>query len=267
LASTGATNETRNAVPLDEEQTRARWGLVIYPWMLVVLAWGSILLAFATGHSSLIDHDYLLQTSHLPWLIAFTIFFLSWQVMTVAMMLPSALSTIALVGRMSRGVGPCWFVQGVFISGYAFVWSLFACIAFLGDTLVHQLVDHWHWLYTHPWFVGATILVIAGGFQLSTWKRSCLRRCGHEGIDHSVLSNIGMIWRLGTRYGIFCLGACWAIMLVMFGIGMKSLLWMVVLASIVLVEKEIPGGQRFTMAIGAGFLVLALFWLLFPLIR
>jgi predicted metal-binding membrane protein len=67
------------------------------------------------------------------------------------------------------------------------------------------------------------------------------------------------------RYGMFCLGTCWAIMLVMFGIGMKSLLWMVLLASIVLVEKEIPGGQRFTMVIGVGFLVLALLRLLFPL--
>ncbi|GHO93687.1 hypothetical protein KSF_037350 [Reticulibacter mediterranei] len=267
MASTGATNEARDAVTLDEEQTREHWGLIIYPWMLVVLAWGSILLAFATGQSFLIDHDYLLRTSHLSWPIAFIVFFFSWQVMTVAMMLPSALSTITLVGRMSRSAGPFWLVQGIFILGYTFVWSLFACIAFLSDTLVHQLVDHWPWLYTHSWFVGATVLVIAGGFQFSAWKRSCLRRCGREGIDRSALSDTGMIWRLGLRYGIFCLGACWAIMLVMFGIGMKSLLWMVLLASIVLVEKEIPGGQRFTMAIGVGFLVLALLWLLFPLVR
>lgn len=266
MASTGATNEARDVVSLDEEQTRARWGLVIYPWLVVVLAWGSILLAFATGHSSLIDHDYLLRASHLPWPIAFIIFFLSWQVMTVAMMLPSALSTIALVGRMSRGAGPYWLVQGTFILGYTFVWSLFACIAFLSDTLVHQLVDHWPWLYTHSWFIGATVLVIAGGFQLSAWKRSCLLRCGREGIDRSALSGAGMVWQLGMRYGMFCLGSCWAIMLVMFGIGMKNLLWMVLLASIVLVEKEIPGGQRFTMVIGVGFLVLALLWLLFPLI-
>lgn len=266
MASTGATNEARNAVILDEERTRERWGLVIYPWLLVVLAWGSILLAFATGQSYLIDHGYLLRTGHLPWPIAFIIFFLSWQVMMVAMMLPSALSTIALVGRMGRGVGPSWFVQGMFILGYISVWSLFACIAFLGDTLVHQLVDHWAWLYTHSWFVGAAIFVVAGGFQLSVWKRSCLRRCGHEGMDRSALAGAGMIWRQGVRYGIFCLGACWAIMLVMFGVGMKSLLWMVVLASIVLVEKEIPGGQRFTMVIGVGFLVLALCWVLFPLV-
>jgi predicted metal-binding membrane protein len=266
LASTGATNETGNVVALDEEQARARWGLVIYPWTLVVLAWVSILLAFATGRSFLIDHDYLLQTSHFPWLIAFIIFLFSWQVMTVAMMLPSALSTITLVGRMSRGVGPHWFTQGIFILGYTFIWSLFACIAFFGDTLVHQLVNHWYWLYTHSWFVGATILAVAGSFQFSAWKRSCLRRCDREDIGHRPLANAGMIWRLGMRYGVFCLGTCWAIMLIMFGIGMKSLLWMVVLASIVLLEKEIPGRQRFTMVIGAGFLVLALVWALFPLL-
>ncbi len=266
MASTGTTNEVGDVVALEEEQARARWGLVIYPWTLVVLAWGSILLAFATGHSFLIDHDYLLQTSHLPWAIAFIIFLLSWQVMTIAMMLPSALSTVALVGRMSRDTGPYWFAQGVFILGYTFIWSLFACIAFLSDTLVHQLVNHWYWLYTHSWLVGATILVLAGGFQFSAWKRSCLRRCDREGIDRRALGDASMIWRLGMRYGFFCLGTCWAIMLVMFGIGMKSLLWMVVLAGIVLMEKEIPGRQRFTMVIGAGFLVLALAWALFPLL-
>src|SRR5438046_1107183 len=62
LASTSTANRARNTVSLNEVSARERWMLVIYPWLLVVVAWGSILFAFATGYASLIDHDYLLRT-------------------------------------------------------------------------------------------------------------------------------------------------------------------------------------------------------------
>lgn len=247
----------------NDEQSSERWMLVGYPWMLVVVAWGIILCAFATGHAALIDHDYLLRTSHLPWLAAFVIFLVVWQVMTAAMMLPSALSMIFAVGVSGSDIGPRWLVQGHFILAYAFVWSLFACVAFLGDTLVHQLVNHWYWLYTHSWFVAAALLLVAGGFQLSVLKRSCLLHC-REAVSCAVLADMGAIWRLGVHYGMSCVGTCWAIMLLMFGIGMNSPLWMVLLAGVVLLEKEVPGGQRFSIAIGAAFLLLAILWMLLP---
>lgn len=268
MASTNTTNAAHNPAALDENQVSRNWMQIIFPWILVVVAWGIILLAFATNRVSLIDHDYLLRTSHLPWLLAFVIFLTSWQVMTVAMMLPSALSMVSAIGVLSRGRGQLWLVQGSFIFGYTFVWTLFACVAFPGDTLVHQLVDHWRWLYIHSWFIGATVLLIAGCFQLSPLKRSCLQHCRHEATLHMALpgpAHLGLIWRTGVRYGLFCLGTCWAVMLVMFGIGMKSLLWMVALTGVMLVEKEIPGGQQLRVAIGSGFLLLAVLWLLIPL--
>jgi predicted metal-binding membrane protein len=268
LASTGTTHPARHRASLDEAQASGNWLLIIFPWILVAIAWGSILLAFATNRASLIDHDFLLKTGHLPWLVAFIVFLVTWQVMTFAMMLPSALSMIFAVGAMNRRRGRLWLVQGSFILGYTFVWMLFACVAFSGDTLVHQLVDHWRWLYTHSWFIGAVVLLIAGSFQLSPLKRSCLQQCCHEAAFRTTLpgSDMGSIWRQGVRYGLFCLGSCWAIMLVMFGIGMKSLLLIVVLTGVMLIEKEIPGGQRFRVVIGSGFLFLATLWLFIPLL-
>ena len=268
MASTGTTDTARNTASPGGDQATGNWLPIIFPWMLVVVAWGVVLLAFATNRASLIDHDYLLRTSHLPWLVAFIVFLISWQVMSIAMMLPSALSMISAVGAMSRGRARIWLVQGSFILGYTFVWTLFACVALLGDTLVHQLVDHWRWLYTQSWFIGATVLLTAGCFQLSALKRSCLQRCCHEAAFCTVVpgSDMGMIWRLGVRYGLFCVGTCWAIMLVMFGIGMKSLFWIVALTAVMLIEKEIPGGQRLRVAIGCSFLFLAVLWLLIPLL-
>ncbi len=268
MASTRTTDTAHNVAALDEAQVSGNWVQIIFPWLLVVIAWGIVLLAFVTNRASLIDHDYLLRTSRLPWLVAFIVFLISWQIMTVAMMLPSALSMVSSIGALSRGRGPLWLVQGSFILGYTFVWTLFACVAFLGDTLVHQLVNHWRWLYLHSWFIGTITLLVAGCFQLSPLKRSCLQHCCHEAAPRTTLpgpARTGTIWRIGVRYGLFCLGACWAIMLVMFGIGMKSLFWIVALTGVMLVEKEIPGGQRLRVAIGAGFLFLAVFWLLIPL--
>ncbi len=62
---------------------------VIWPWVLVIIAWTVALLAALTKQTFLINHNYLLTQSHLPWLVALVVFLICWQVMTVAMMLPS----------------------------------------------------------------------------------------------------------------------------------------------------------------------------------
>jgi predicted metal-binding membrane protein len=71
-------------------------------------------------------------------------------------------------------------------------------------------------------------------------------------------------WQLGVRHGLFCLGCCWALMLIMFGIGVGSLAWMAGLAGVMVVEKAVPGGRRLAPAIGIICLILAALWLLHP---
>ncbi len=64
-------------------------------------------------------------------------------------------------------------------------------------------------------------------------------------------------WYLGLRHGVFCLGCCWALMLVMFGVGASSLVVMLALTSVMVIEKTFPGGQRLTPIIGGVLLVLS----------
>ena len=90
------------------------------------------------------------------------------------------------------------------------------------------------WLVRHGWLVGAVVLAGAGAFQFSALKYRCLDRC------RTPFAFVDPHWRgvsarprrlaLGLSHGLFCVGCCWALMLLMFVVGMGNLGWMLVLA-------------------------------------
>ena len=239
---------------------------VIWPWLVVVAAWTLALLAVLTNHSSLINHHYLLEESHLPMLLALVVFLACWQVMTVGMMLPSSMPMMYMMVQASRKLERARTIQLAFLAGYAVVWTGFAAAAFLGDTLIHQLVHRWFWLYLHSWVIGAATLALAGGFQFSPLKERCLKQCRSpfNFFVHYYHKGVGGAWRLGLRHGVFCLGSCWALMLVMFGLGVGSLVSMALLTGVIVVEKTFPGGRRLSPVIGVALLGLAVLWLVHP---
>ena len=124
----------------------------------------------------------------------------------------------------------------------------------------------WVWLYLHSWVIGAATLALAGGFQFSPLKERCLKQCRtpFSFFVRYYRKGSGAAWRLGLRHGMFCLGCCWALMLVMFGLGVGSLVSMAVLTGVMVVEKTFPGGQRLSPVIGIALLLLAVLWLAHP---
>ena len=80
----------------------------------------------------------------------------------------------------------------------------------------------------------------------------------------SYRKGVGAAWHLGLHHGAFCLGSCWALMLVMFGLGVGSLLSMAVLTGVMVIEKTYPGGQRLSPVIGIILLGLSALWLAHP---
>ncbi len=239
---------------------------VIWPWLMVGAAWMLVGLSVLTNQSFLINHHYLLEESHLPVLVALVVFLACWQVMTVGMMLPSSMPMLYIMVHASRKPGQPRTIQLAFLAGYAVVWTGFAATAFLGDTLIHQVVHWWLWLYLHSWVIGAATLALAGGFQFSPLKHCCLKHCRSpfSFFVHYYRKGVGGAWRLGLRYGVSCLGSCWALMLVMFGLGVGSLVSMVLLTVVMVVEKTFPGGQRLSPMIGVALLGLAVLWLVHP---
>jgi predicted metal-binding membrane protein len=253
----------------------ARW-----PWGLVLAAWASAILALLANRPYLLDHHLLLgghlmrMGGHymrmggvgLPWPVALAVFLGTWQVMTVAMMLPSSMPMLYMLIHASRQQRRPGRVQAAFVAGYAAVWSAFAVAAFAADLLAQGLADRWLWLADRPWLIATLTLASAGGFQFSALKGRCLKMCRSpfSFFVRYYRRGTGAAWRLGLRHGAYCLGCCWALMLVMFGVGVHSLAVMAVLAGLMVIEKALPGGQRLSPLLGVVLLGLAALWLVHP---
>lgn len=184
-----------------------------------------------------------------------------WLLMSAAMMLPTALPLLNIFRHMigvrpDRGV-----LLALLIGAYLLAWALFGIAAHLLDSLVHQFVQSSDWLLFNGWMLGAAVLGIAGLFQFSQLKYQCLDRC------RTPMSFVAHHWggrtprrdafRLGLHHGIFCVGCCWAIMLLMFVIGTGSVGWMLALGAVMALEKNAPWGRRLSRPLGYGLLVWA----------
>jgi predicted metal-binding membrane protein len=188
------------------------------------------------------------------------LFATGWLLMIVAMMLPSSLPLVmtfgALVGRRRR---PGMLVA-LLLVGYLLVWSAFGLAAWVGDRGIHAAVDALPWLAEHPQLIIATTLLVAGLWQFSPLRDRCLDEC------RSPLGFVLNRWQgtserrealaMGIAHGAFCVGCCWSLMLVMFGVGLGSLTAMLALGGLTAVEKNMPWGRRMTRPLGV-LLVLA----------
>ena len=111
-----------------------------------------------------------------------------------------------------------------------------------------------------------SVLVLAGAFQFSSLKERCLRERRHPGpflLQHYG-RGVEAAFRLGKAHGLFCLGCCWALMLVGFAAGVANLWWMATLTALMVFEKTGRGGERGVIPIGAGLIALGLCTLVAP---
>lgn len=190
--------------------------------------------------------------------------FVMWAVMGIAMMLPTALPLVGLYQKMHAGRHPGVPTTGPtlnLIHGYLLAWFGFGAAA----ALAQWGLEHAGMLtpvmgeVKSPAVAGA-VLIGAGVFQLSPLKLMCLSKC------RSPLSFLMTKWRDGSRgalrmgleHGSHCLGCCWALMLVMFVVGVMNLVWMAVLTVVMLAEKVAPRGDLIARASGVALIALGI---------
>ena len=224
----------------------------------IAVAWGVAVGAELTGTAGQLHHDALIEGGPPLW-AALLVFLLAWQAMVAAMMLPSALPLIRLFAAVSGDQERVRRARGAFLGGYAAVWTGFGALAFLGDALVHRAVDALPWLDARPWLIGGSALALAGAFQFSGLKERCLSKCRHPGPYLLARYRRGApaAFRLGFGHGVFCLGCCWALMLVMFAAGVAVLWWMAALTVVMVYEKTGRHGNALTPVVGVALLGLA----------
>ena len=116
------------------------------------------------------------------------------------------------------------------------------------------VVEQSAWLDENSWVLGAGTLLLAGVYQFTPLKYMCLDKC------RSPLSFITEHWhgsreqgeafKLGLHHGLFCVGCCWSLMLLMFAVGVGNIGWMLALGAVMAIEKNMPWGRRLSAPLG-----------------
>jgi predicted metal-binding membrane protein len=187
--------------------------------------------------------------------MAAPVFLAMWVTMMVAMMVPT-IAPIVLLHRLvmrRRGAGPA--ATGVFVGGYLVVWAV------LGAVPLTVLLASRHVTFTDTTVARMCggVLIVAGAYQFTRWKLTCLRAC-RTPLTFLSTHDFGT-GRLGTAragavHGAYCLGCCWALMAVLFAVGLMNLAWMAALAIVFLAEKNSTYGVALTKAAGSIVLLL-----------
>lgn len=194
--------------------------------------------------------------------------FVMWAVMMLAMMLPSAapmLLTFAAVARNRRRADRPYVPVAVFAAGYVVIWCVFSLVAAVAQWLLHRAALLSPMMTSSSTFLAGGLLIAAGIFQFTSLKRSCLIHC-RAPLDF-IMTRWREGWRgafgMGVEHGAFCAGCCWALMALLFVLGVMNILWIAALTVAVALEKMLPHAKWFSAACGValicwGFWVIAL---------
>jgi predicted metal-binding membrane protein len=181
-----------------------------------------------------------------------------WFTMAIAMMLPSAapmIRTYCEIADTAAQSGKRVVHPVVLIAGYLAVWLL-AALAFAGATIAIQSIA----ADRDPLagWTGAAVLAVAGLWQFSSLKDACLTKCRtpFATLFGGWTDRPAGIFRLGAEQGVWCIGCCWALMLVMFAVGIMNLFWMALIGVFAVVEKG-ENGRAISRAAGTILLVWA----------
>jgi predicted metal-binding membrane protein len=198
--------------------------------------------------------------------IAFVLFLIAWQAMIAAMMLPSSLPLVRLFSLASSGAPARRRSMAGFLGGYALIWTAFGAAAFAGDALLNRLMADNAELRAQRWIIVGGLLALAGAVQFTPLKDRCLTECRHPGafLMQHYRRGAGGGFTLGRRHGLFCLGCCWALMLVMFVAGVASLIWMGGLTVLMVYEKTAARGAAAVPMAGIALLAWAAIVLAHP---
>jgi predicted metal-binding membrane protein len=176
------------------------------------------------------------------------LFLAIWVVMMVAMMFPTAapmILTFHKVQTNKRQRGEAFVATWVFVGAYMVVWSLSGVAAYAGALAAEAVAARTALSPVTAARIGGAVLIVAGLYQLTPLKEVCLSKC------RSPIAFIMTSWRDGTvgalrmglLHGVYCLGCCWLLFVILFPLGIMNIAAMAVITILVLAEKTLPWGR------------------------
>jgi len=279
LREAGLKSQILNLMPADTTVLRRdRIVIILALTLLTALAWTYLLWLSAdmgmggmdmTGFRMIPSGMGLMIPAQMPWRATeFAFVFAMWTVMMVGMMTPSAMPMILMYARVGRETEPqaaplsatVWFAAGYFL-----VWTAFALLATFVQWAFERTAVLDSAMASTSNVVGGLLFVAAGAYQWTQLKDVCLTQCQtpfaflmrHGGFRRDAPGSL----MLGLRHGAYCVGCCWALMALLLVGGVMNVLWIVLLALVILLEKVTSFGSPIARLVGI-VLVVGAAWLL-----
>lgn len=244
--------------------------------LICLLSWWFLLRGAGTGMSTLAMSTWQFpppayESNGHSWPLGYwLVMFIMWWIMMIAMMLPSAAPMVLLFARVQRhnwkrgGVVDAVVPTAAFLLGYLLAWLAFSLVATALQWVLEQLgLVHSMMMWSTSHTLSAVFLLAAGVYQFSPLKNLCLLHCRSPASflsEHWRGGQAGAL-RMGLDHGLYCVGCCWFLMLLLFAGGIMNLVWIAGLAILVLLEKLLPRGLWLARISGL-LMLLAGAWLL-----
>ena len=214
--------------------------------LAVVLAWSWLVPAALDMYGAMNGPAAWMMRS--DWTLGYSLaIFAMWAAMMLGMMLPSAAPVLLLYARVIRSSGESASLRlYLFALGYLLTWTAFSLAAtglqwaLSRGALLSPMME------TRTPLLGGALLVLAGVWQFTAMKRACLVFCRSPAAFFAQSWRRGRLGalRMGIKHGVYCLGCCWALMLLLFVGGVMNLVWIVAITGFVLLEKIAPLGAQ-----------------------
>lgn len=199
----------------------------------------------------------------MPFDMSAVVFMAMWTTMMVAMMFPTVAPIVLLHRMVVRRRGDGRIPTVAFAGGYLIVWSIVGLVPFGLLVAFRHAADGSSWVAP----ASGAVLILAGAYQFTRWKSTCQRAC-RSPLTFLATHDFGRgargAARAGLAHGLYCLGCCWALMAVLFVVGLMNLAWMAAIAVVFVAEKNWQHGAALSKAAGTAVLGLGIAVIVHP---
>jgi predicted metal-binding membrane protein len=270
-ASTSDNNEVPNS-PKNKQTRYSREQKVIFALIIffTIAAWVYIVINSSTSPMSGMSMDMtgglnptmdaamadrILAAASGPSAPAFEMFVPMWVVMSIGMMLPTAIPMIMTFNTISnnrRKKGNAFTPTWIFILGYVIVWSVFGVVCWTIAYVIFALIGPWLAEWQHLLLSVGVMFLFIGIYHISPLKNACMRGCQNpmSFVAHHWRNGNGGAIYMGLLHGATCVGCCWALMVALFPLGIMNLVWMGLFTIIMFAEKNLKYGSLIGKIVG-----------------